>query len=204
VNADMHQKVNADHLKRDAYLYIRQSTLRQVLENTKSTKRQYALRQSAVALGWPIERIIVIDNDLGQLGASAADREGFQKLVADVGMGKAGIVLGLEVSRLARNSTDWHRLLGIAVPAAQPVTPGHVVVAPRHHVGGFYDLDVEEQRGLWDLGAEVRRHVVAALHVESAAIGFEDCEEDQGHTHVHVVPRRPGVELPDGIEWVTK
>src|ERR1039458_10792781 len=81
----MHQKVNADHLKRDAYLYIRQSTLRQVLENTKSTKRQYALRQSAVALGWPIERIIVIDNDLGQLGASAADREGFQKLVADVG-----------------------------------------------------------------------------------------------------------------------
>ena len=113
MNADMHPKVNADHLKRDAYLYIRQSTLRQVLENTESTKRQYALRQSAVALGWPIERIIVIDNDLGQSGASAADREGFQKLVADVGMGKAGIVLGLEVSRLARNSTDWHRLLEI-------------------------------------------------------------------------------------------
>src|SRR5271166_2196922 len=101
MNQDMHQKVKATHLKRDAYLYIRQSTLRQVLENTESTKRQYALRQSAIALGWPIERIIVIDNDLGQSGASAADREGFQKLVADVGMGKAGIVLGLEVSRLA-------------------------------------------------------------------------------------------------------
>lgn len=113
MNADMHQKVNADHLKRDAYLYIRQSTLRQVVENTESTKRQYALRQSAVALGWPMERIIVIDCDLGQSGASAADREGFQKLVAEVGMGKAGIVLGLEVSRLARNSTDWHRLLEI-------------------------------------------------------------------------------------------
>jgi DNA invertase Pin-like site-specific DNA recombinase len=108
VNADMHQKVNAGHLKRNAYLYIRQSTLRQVLENTESTKRQYALRQSAVALGWPMERIIVIDNDLGQSGASAVDREGFQKLVAEVGMGKAGIVLGLEVSRLAQNSTDWH------------------------------------------------------------------------------------------------
>jgi len=113
VNTDVHQKVRADHLKRDAYLYVRQSTLRQVLENTESTKRQYALRQNAVALGWPVERIIVIDNDLGQSGASAVDREGFQRLVAEVGMGKAGIVLGLEVSRLARNSTDWHRLLEI-------------------------------------------------------------------------------------------
>ena len=107
-----HQKVNAGHLKRNAYLYVRQSTLRQVLENTESTKRQYGLRQHAVALGWPVERIIVIDTDLGQSGASAVDREGFQKLVTEVGLGKAGIVLGLEVSRLARNSTDWHRLAG--------------------------------------------------------------------------------------------
>ena len=84
-----------------------------MLENTESTKRQYALRQRAIALGWAAEQIVVIDNDLGQSGASAVDREGFQKLVAEVGMGKAGIVLGLEVSRLARNSTDWHRLLEI-------------------------------------------------------------------------------------------
>ena len=97
MNAEMHQKVRADQLRRNAYLYVRQSTLRQVFENTESTKRQYALQQSAVALGWPVERIIVIDNDLGQSGASAADREGFQRLVAEVGMGKAGIVLGLEV-----------------------------------------------------------------------------------------------------------
>src|SRR5437764_211934 len=108
-----HQKVNAGHLKRNAYLYVRQSTLRQVIENTESTKRQYDLRQHAVALGWPVERIVVIDSDLGQSGASAVDREGFQRLVAEVGMGRAGIVLGLEVSRLARNSTDWHRLLEI-------------------------------------------------------------------------------------------
>src|ERR1700688_91487 len=108
-----HQKVNAGHLKRNAYLYVRQSTLRQVFENTESTKRQYGLRQHAVALGWSVERIIVIDTDLGQSGASAVDREGFQKLVTEVGLGKAGIVLGLEVSRLARNSTDWHRLLEI-------------------------------------------------------------------------------------------
>jgi DNA invertase Pin-like site-specific DNA recombinase len=108
---DPSQKVTADHLRRDAYLYIRQSTLRQVLENSESTKRQYALRQRAIALGWPDERIVVIDNDLGQSGASAADREGFQKLVAEVSMEHVGIVLGLEVSRLARNCSDWHRLL---------------------------------------------------------------------------------------------
>lgn len=106
------QKVTVRHLARAAYLYVRQSTMRQVLENTESTERQYALRQRAVALGWPSESVVVIDTDLGQSGAST-DREGFQKLVAEVGMGRAGIVLGLEVSRLARNSTDWHRLLEI-------------------------------------------------------------------------------------------
>jgi DNA invertase Pin-like site-specific DNA recombinase len=109
----MSQKVRTSHLRRDAYLYVRQSTIQQVFENTESTQRQYALRQRAVALGWPQERIVVIDTDLGLSGASAADREGFQKLVTEVGMGRAGIVLGLEVSRLARNSADWHRLLEI-------------------------------------------------------------------------------------------
>jgi DNA invertase Pin-like site-specific DNA recombinase len=75
-------------------------------------KRQYALKGRAVALGWPLDRVVVIDTDLGQSGA-APDREGFQKLVAAVGMGQVGIVLGLEVSRLARNSAEWHRLLEI-------------------------------------------------------------------------------------------
>jgi DNA invertase Pin-like site-specific DNA recombinase len=106
-------KVTAEHLRRVAYLYVRQSTLRQVLENTESTQRQYALRRRASAFGWPDERIIVIDHDQGQSGGSASDREGFQRLVADVGLGKAGIVMGLEVSRLARNCADWHRLLEI-------------------------------------------------------------------------------------------
>jgi DNA invertase Pin-like site-specific DNA recombinase len=106
-------KVTASHLARTAYLYIRQSTLHQVMENTESTERQYALQGRAVALGWPAEHITVIDTDLGRSGASSANREGFQRLVADVGMGKAGIVMGLEVSRLARNSMDWHRLLEI-------------------------------------------------------------------------------------------
>jgi len=110
---DPHQKVRAEHLKRDAYLYIRQSTIQQVFHNTESTQRQYALKQRAVALGWPADHVIIIDGDQGQSGASAVDREGFQKLVAEVGLGHAGIVLGLEVSRLARNCSDWHRLLEI-------------------------------------------------------------------------------------------
>lgn len=105
--------ITREHLKREAYLYVRQSTPRQVLENSESTKRQYALRQRAIALGWHSDHIVVIDNDLGQSGASAVDREGFKKLVAQVGMGHAGLVIGLEVSRLARNSSDWHRLLEI-------------------------------------------------------------------------------------------
>jgi DNA invertase Pin-like site-specific DNA recombinase len=107
-------KVGADHLRRDAFLYVRQSSLRQVFENTESTKRQYALRERAVALGWPIERVHVIDNDLGLSGSQAHDRDGFQHLVTEVALGHAGIVLGLEVSRLARNNADWHRLLELA------------------------------------------------------------------------------------------
>ena len=104
-------KATPGHLKRDAFLYVRQSTLRQVLQNTESTQRQYALQQRAVALGWPLERVHIIDCDLGQSGASTVDREGFQQLVAEVSLGHAGVVLGLEVSRLARNSADWQRLL---------------------------------------------------------------------------------------------
>jgi len=106
-------KVSRDHLKRTAYLYVRQSSMRQVLENTESTKRQYALRGRARALGWTDDHIVVIDSDQGASGAAASWREGFQRLVGEVGTGKAGIVMGLEVSRLARNNADWHRLLEI-------------------------------------------------------------------------------------------
>jgi len=109
----MLQQVTAHHLSRLACLYVRQSTLQQVIENTESTSRQYALRERARALGWTDERILVIDQDLGQSGASTADRLGFQRLVAQVGLGQVGLVLGLEVSRLARNSSDWHHLLEI-------------------------------------------------------------------------------------------
>src|SRR5258707_14292542 len=107
------QKITARPLSRQGMLYVRQSTLHQVFENTESTARQYGLRERALALGWPTERIVVIDQDLGQSGASAVDRVGFQRLVAEVGLGHVGLVMGLEVSRLARSSLDWHHLLEI-------------------------------------------------------------------------------------------
>jgi DNA invertase Pin-like site-specific DNA recombinase len=106
-------KVTPARLRRDAYLYIRQSTLYQVINNTESTGRQYDLKSRAAALGWPEDRIHVIDVDQGRSGASAADRAGFQHLVAEVSLGRAGIVLGLECSRLARDSADWQQLVKI-------------------------------------------------------------------------------------------
>ena len=129
---DRHQKVSSSHLKRNAYLYVRQSSLRQVFENNESTERQYALRQQAIALGWQLEQVIVIDTDLGQSGASSVDREGFQRLVAEVGIGRAGIVLGLEVSRLARNSTDWHRLLEICALSDTLILDEDGIYDPAH------------------------------------------------------------------------
>jgi DNA invertase Pin-like site-specific DNA recombinase len=132
MRAEAHQKIKPTHLKRTAYLYIRQSTLRQVFENAESTKRQYALRQHAIALGWSPDQITVIDSDLGQSGASAADREGFQRLVTEVSLGHAGIVLGLEVSRLARNSTDWHRLLEICAFSDTLILDEDGVYDPAH------------------------------------------------------------------------
>src|SRR5438876_319359 len=113
MSSDGQSKVQARHLKRSAFLYVRQSSLRQVFENSESTKRQYDLRQRAISLGWRVDQVIIIDSDQGQSGKSSADREGFQRLVTEVSLGRVGIVMGLEVSRLARNSSDWHRLLEI-------------------------------------------------------------------------------------------
>jgi len=107
-------KVTASHLRRTAVIYVRQSTLMQVERNTESTLRQYDLVSRAQALGWPRSAVTVIDDDLGISGASAAGRSGFAHLAAQVGLGEVGIVLSLEVSRLARNNADWYRLLDLA------------------------------------------------------------------------------------------
>ena len=107
------EKITASHRARDAYVYVRQSTLLQVQVHTESLARQYDLRQRATALGWPAHQVVVIDEDLGRSGATVAGRAGFSELVADVGLGKAGIILALEVSRLARSNADWYQLLDL-------------------------------------------------------------------------------------------
>src|SRR5438132_12488548 len=104
-------KIRATHLDKLAVVYVRQSTPQQVLENRESTARQYALADFAQVLGWPAERVIVIDEDQGQSGARADNRSGYQRLLAEVTLDHDGIVLGLEMSRLARSSKDWHHLL---------------------------------------------------------------------------------------------
>lgn len=106
-------KVCADHLARGARVYVRQSTLHQTRVNTESLQRQYELVDRAHQLGWAAEQVRVIDADLGMSGAQAADREGFQELVAEVGLGKVGLILGIEVSRLARRNADWYALLDL-------------------------------------------------------------------------------------------
>ena len=108
------RKIAPHHLEREACLYVRQSSLRQVMRNTESTRRQYGLSQRATALGWPMERIRVIDEDQGKSGAYSGNRSGFRDLMGSIAAGDVGIVLGLEVSRLARDNADWHQLLRIA------------------------------------------------------------------------------------------
>jgi DNA invertase Pin-like site-specific DNA recombinase len=106
-------KIRPDHLDRLAQVYVRQSTPIQVREHTASGARQYDLAGRARDLGWPLERIEVIDQDQGHSGASTAGRDGFQHLVAQVGLGRTGAVLSLEASRLSRSCSDWYRLIEI-------------------------------------------------------------------------------------------
>ncbi|GLS33874.1 Site-specific DNA recombinase [Mesorhizobium albiziae] len=107
------EKIGQRHQERQAVVYVRQSTVRQVTQNRESTRLQYGLAERACRLGWRREQVTVIDDDLGRSGSSTLDRPGFQRLVAEVGLGHLGLVLGIEVSRLARSCRDWHQLLEI-------------------------------------------------------------------------------------------
>jgi DNA invertase Pin-like site-specific DNA recombinase len=106
-------KIEPQHLRRNAYVYVRQSTMAQVERNVESRERQYELVDRAAALGWHAADVVVIDEDQGRSGKSTVGRDGFQGLVADVGLGRVGIVLGIEVSRLARNNAAWYQLLDL-------------------------------------------------------------------------------------------
>lgn len=129
----MNNKITPIHRSRTAIVYLRQSTMRQVLKNQESTQRQYALKTRAVELGWSQQQILTIDDDLGQSGMSAIHRRGFQRLADAVTAGKAGIILALEASRLARNNADWHKLLTLCRLADVLIADEHAIYDPANH-----------------------------------------------------------------------
>lgn len=127
----MNGKIQPSHLERRAVVYLRQSDPRQVRNHPESTARQYALQQRAIALGWPADRIEVIDEDLGQSGTGAAWRGGFKHLAEEVVHGRVGAIFALEVSRLARSSADWYRLLDLCRLADVVLLDEQSVYTPR-------------------------------------------------------------------------
>jgi DNA invertase Pin-like site-specific DNA recombinase/predicted DNA-binding transcriptional regulator AlpA len=146
-------KITASHLGRDAYVYVRQSTPSQVQVHTESLQRQYELRERALGLGWPAHQVVVIDADLGRSGARSEGRLGFCELVAEVGLGKVGIVLGIEVSRLARNNADWYQLLDLCALTDTLIADADGV----YHPAGFNDRLV---LGLKGTMSEAELHLI--------------------------------------------
>jgi DNA invertase Pin-like site-specific DNA recombinase len=153
VTVEVASKVTAAHVGRDAYVYVRQSTLTQVREHTESLERQYELASRAQELGWAPRQVIIIDDDLGRSGAEATQRTGFKNLVADVGLGKVGIILGIEVSRLARNNADWYQLLDLCAVTDTLIADGDGL----YHPGDFNDRLV---LGLKGTMSEAELHLI--------------------------------------------
>jgi len=177
------QKVTARHLARNAYLYVRQATVRKVFENTESTKRQYAHRQRAIELGWPDDQIIVIDTDCGLSGASAVGRAGYQTLVAEVEMGHAGMVLVLELSRLTRNWTDWHRLLEICAATDTLIVDQDGIYDPTQGNDRIL-LGLEgtmSEAGRYVLRSRIRGSMVNQARTRDAPHGYLSWEEIRAH-----------------------
>jgi DNA invertase Pin-like site-specific DNA recombinase len=131
INRAISSKVTDDHLAKLAYVYVRQSSLHQVIHNAESTEMQYALVERAAQLGWPNDRIRVIDEDLGKSAASAEDRSGFQTLMVEIGLGRVGIVLSMDASRLSRKNADWYKLLELCSLFGTLIADGEGLHDPR-------------------------------------------------------------------------
>jgi DNA invertase Pin-like site-specific DNA recombinase len=185
LTTEVSSKVTASHLDRNAYVYVRQSTLTQVHANTESLERQYELASRAQTLGWAPRQVIVVDEDLGRSGAEATAREGFKGVVADVGLGKVGIIFGIEVSRLARNNADWYQLLDLCALTDTLIADGDGI----YHPGDFNDRLVLGLKGTMS-EAElhlIRHRLTAGLRHKAAKgelrqglpVGFVDDETDQ-------------------------
>lgn len=148
-----HEKISSRHVDRLAVVSVRQSTMQQVLDHQTCTQLQYGLVHRAVAFGWSEKRVVVIDDDRGQSGTSVEGRQGFQRLVADVGLDHVGLVLGMDMSRLARSSKDWHQLLEICAL-------GGTLIAD---LDGIYDPSPDNDRlwlGLKGTMSEAEIHVL--------------------------------------------
>lgn len=130
---DAQDPIDPAQLRRRAFIYVRQSTQTQVQRNHESTRRQYELADRAIALGWSPDQVEIIDEDLGCSGASSAERIGFARLTAEVALGRAGIVLGLKASRLARNNADWYRLLDLCGLTDTLIGDADGIYHPRRH-----------------------------------------------------------------------
>lgn len=127
------EKLRPEHYERLAVVYVRQSSPQQVLNNQESTRLQYSLKDRAIALGWPENRVLVIDDDLGKSGATAEGRAGFQRLVSEIGLGHVGIILGVEMSRLARSCKDWHQLLEVCALFGTLIADLDGIYDPAHY-----------------------------------------------------------------------
>jgi len=149
------QKIKPDHLQRTAYIYIRQSTAAQVEFNRESTERQYKLKDRAIELGWPIQQIRVIDQDLAQSGSSSSHRKGFGEMISEVALGKVGLILSIEVSRVARNNSDWYRLLDLCSVTNTLIGDSDGL----YHPGLFNDRLLLGMKGTM---AEAELHVIRA------------------------------------------
>src|SRR5438309_9046423 len=174
----MHPKITPEHLGRGAVVYVRQSTVGQVIENTESQRRQYALAESARSLGFA--SVAVIDDDLGRSGSGLTERPGFQKLVASVCAGSIGAVFCIEASRLARNGRDWHHLIDLCALV------GALVIDP----DGVYEPRLVNDRLLLGLKGTMSEYELSLLHQRSQAA--RDAKAKRGE-------RRFG--LPPGYCW---
>ena len=150
-----HPKIQATHYQRQAIIYVRQSTLRQVEEHQESRHRQYQLVERAQALGWPAARCLVIDDDLGLSGAQSSNRPGYQRLISMLALREVGLILGLEVSRLARNCVDWYQLLELAAAF-------EVLIADEDGVYDPSDFNDRLLLGLKGTLSEVERYQICA------------------------------------------
>ena len=164
-------KIQGWHRDRLAAVYVRQSSRQQVVDHGESTRLQYGLAERAVALGWPASRVMVIDEDLGRSAADAAERPGFARLVAELTMGHVGLVLGLEMSRLARAGRDWHQLIELCSLAGALLADAD----------GVYDPNWYNDRLLLGLKGTMSEFLSGHRHKTSLGYPFNRSSAGQSH-----------------------